>query len=66
MKNLFFVGASAMPGTGVPVVCAGSGIVADMVDDFLTGKALKKAQFRAYIGLAIMCLLQLATAAYLA
>jgi phytoene desaturase (3,4-didehydrolycopene-forming) len=35
LKNMFFVGASAMPGTGVPVVCAGSGIVADRIDAFL-------------------------------
>ena len=34
LKNMFFVGASAMPGTGVPVVCAGSGIVADRIDAF--------------------------------
>lgn len=54
-----------MPGTGVPVVCAGSGIVADMVDDFLTGKAFKRAQTRAYIGLAFIGLLQIATAIYL-
>ena len=37
-KNMFFVGASAMPGTGVPVVTAGSGIVADRIDAYLSGK----------------------------
>eukprot|EP01088_Endostelium_zonatum_P011675 TRINITY_DN25822_c0_g1_i1.p1 TRINITY_DN25822_c0_g1~~TRINITY_DN25822_c0_g1_i1.p1 ORF type:complete len:560 (-),score=106.15 TRINITY_DN25822_c0_g1_i1:8-1687(-) len=37
-KNMFFVGASAMPGTGVPVVTAGSGIVADRVEAYLQGK----------------------------
>lgn len=40
LKNMFFVGASTMPGTGVPVVCAGSGIVADKVDAYLRGKDL--------------------------
>jgi len=37
-ENMFFVGASAMPGTGVPVVTAGSKIVADKVEDYLNGK----------------------------
>lgn len=38
-KNLFFVGASTQPGTGVPVVIAGSGVVAEKVDRFLRGKS---------------------------
>jgi len=38
-KNMFFVGASAMPGTGVPVVTAGSGIVADKVEAYLRGES---------------------------
>ena len=37
-KNLFFCGASTQPGTGVPVVVAGSGVVAARVDAFLRGK----------------------------
>lgn len=36
-RNLFFVGASTQPGTGVPVVVAGSGVVADRVHQFLIG-----------------------------
>lgn len=44
LKNMFFVGASAMPGTGVPVVCAGSGIVADKVDQFFSQSASIKSQ----------------------
>lgn len=36
--NLFFVGASTQPGTGVPVVVAGSGVVAEKVDAYLTGR----------------------------
>jgi len=34
-KNLYFVGASTQPGTGVPVVVAGSEVVAQRVDRFL-------------------------------
>jgi phytoene desaturase (3,4-didehydrolycopene-forming) len=65
LRNMFFVGASAMPGTGVPVVCAGSGVVADMVDDHLSGRAWKKSQRRAYTLLAFLMAIQIATAAYL-
>jgi uncharacterized membrane protein len=53
-----------MPGTGVPVVCAGSGVVADMVDDYLSGKAWKKTQKRAYTILAFIIAVQVAFAAY--
>ncbi|KAK0518225.1 hypothetical protein OC834_007815 [Tilletia horrida] len=34
-RNLYFVGASTQPGTGVPVVVAGSEVVAKRVDRFL-------------------------------
>ncbi|KAK0568485.1 hypothetical protein OC861_001890 [Tilletia horrida] len=34
-RNLYFVGASTQPGTGVPVVVAGSEVVANRVDRFL-------------------------------
>ncbi len=37
-SNLFFVGASTQPGTGVPVVVAGSGVVAERVNAFLEGR----------------------------
>lgn len=37
-NNLFFVGASTQPGTGVPVVVAGSGVVAHRVTAFLEGR----------------------------
>lgn len=37
-SNLFFVGASTQPGTGVPVVVAGSGVVAEKVDSYLRGQ----------------------------
>ncbi|KAJ1020493.1 hypothetical protein NDA13_005810 [Ustilago tritici] len=36
--NLFFVGASTQPGTGVPVVVAGSAVVAERVNAFLEGR----------------------------
>lgn len=36
-RNLFFVGASTQPGTGVPVVVAGSKVIAEKVDRFLQG-----------------------------
>lgn len=39
-KNLFFCGASTQPGTGVPVVVAGSGVVAARIDAFLRGKRM--------------------------
>jgi phytoene desaturase (3,4-didehydrolycopene-forming) len=37
---MFFVGASAHPGTGVPVVICGSKLTADHVDAYLTGKSI--------------------------
>lgn len=52
---MFFVGASAMPGTGVPVVCAGSGIVADMVDHFLKGRSKGKGGQAVSFALALLC-----------
>lgn len=39
-SNLFFVGASTQPGTGVPVVVAGSGVVAEKVDRYLKGQSI--------------------------
>ncbi|PWN42435.1 phytoene desaturase [Ceraceosorus guamensis] len=38
-RNLFFCGASTQPGTGVPVVVAGSAVVAKRIDDFLSKKS---------------------------
>lgn len=51
-----------MPGTGVPVVCAGSGIVADMVDDFLRGKRRYKSGAQALFALVII--IQIISLAY--
>src|SRR5262245_36135764 len=39
-KNMFFVGASTHPGTGVPIVICGSKLTADQVDAYLTGKPI--------------------------
>ncbi|KDN52487.1 phytoene desaturase [Tilletiaria anomala UBC 951] len=36
-RNLFFVGASTQPGTGVPVVVAGTEVIAKKADRFLRG-----------------------------
>lgn len=37
---MFFVGASAHPGTGVPVVVCGSKLTADHVNAYLTGRPI--------------------------
>lgn len=69
---MFFVGASAMPGTGVPVVCAGSSTVADLVDLFLSGQAkgsLKErenVQLHYFVRLVPLALLSVIFAALLA
>lgn len=58
-KNLFFVGASTQPGTGVPVVVAGSGVVATKVDKFLRGEStgwLSWEAARGSVGLALLVL----------
>lgn len=61
-SNLFFVGASTQPGTGVPVVIAGSGVVAEKVDKYLRGKSegwLSWEALRGSMGLAVVVLLVL-------
>lgn len=61
-SNLFFVGASSQPGTGVPVVVAGSGVVAEKIDAYLKGKAVGWLSWeagRGGIGLFIVALLVL-------
>lgn len=37
IRGLFFVGASTHPGTGVPVVLGGSGVVVDVIEEFVRG-----------------------------
>lgn len=37
-KNLFFIGASTQPGTGVPVIVAGSKVISSRIHRFLQGK----------------------------
>ncbi|PWN87345.1 phytoene desaturase [Acaromyces ingoldii] len=51
LRNMFFVGASAMPGTGVPVVCAGSGIVADKVDQYFQNNSAPQSYIAAVFSL---------------
>lgn len=51
LRNMFFVGASAMPGTGVPVVCAGSGIVADKVDQYFQNNSAPQSYIAAIFSL---------------
>ncbi|PWY98742.1 putative phytoene dehydrogenase [Testicularia cyperi] len=68
-SNLFFVGASTQPGTGVPVVVAGSGVVAERVSAFLEGREkgwLSWEALRGSVILAILALLALMFASFAA
>ncbi|GAC99899.1 hypothetical protein PHSY_007502 [Pseudozyma hubeiensis SY62] len=68
-NNLFFVGASTQPGTGVPVVVAGSGVVAERVSAFLEGREkgwLSWEAVRGSIFLAVLALLGVMVAGFAA
>lgn len=56
-KNFFFVGASAHPGTGVPVVLCGSGVTSRAVDRYLRGQSdFDRVALEGYIMItAILC-----------
>ncbi|CAO1619049.1 unnamed protein product [Parajaminaea phylloscopi] len=58
-ENLFFVGASTQPGTGVPVVVAGSGVVADKVDAYLRGQQTGWLSYEALRGSVLLAALVL-------
>ncbi|EPQ25729.1 uncharacterized protein PFL1_06723 [Pseudozyma flocculosa PF-1] len=59
IDNLFFVGASTQPGTGVPVVVAGSGVVAERIDAFLRGREKGWLSVEALRGSALLAVLVL-------
>ncbi|KAN0061863.1 hypothetical protein ACQY0O_005857 [Thecaphora frezii] len=64
IDNLFFVGASTQPGTGVPVVVAGSGVVADRIDKHLQGHQKGKLPLEAIRGSVVLSLLVLLALAF--
>jgi len=53
LKNLYFVGASVHPGTGVPVVLYCARMVGNAVHAFLTGRDRSQSLWNAWPGFCI-------------